>query len=160
MLGFLKRAAGMVHAYTTGKALEQSYKKAEVTTLIYVQKLWDFDPSDQSLAICVWSYLLCTEPRSTELRAFREQHKDDIEGIALQILDDHELFREVIVSTLWAALVVCRSQNDKAGHDRIFACTVFKKYFQKYPMLSQEKYTALVERWAREYNPPPPGVSL
>ena len=128
---------------------------------MYVQQILDDpdDPHARNLSVCVWSYLFCTEP-SAELLAFREHHKGEIQDIALQIIDDDEPFREVIVSTMWVALGVCKSQNDRAGYDRILGSTILKKYFQQYPMLSHEKYAALVEAWAREYSPPPPAASL
>lgn len=69
MFGFLKRAADMVKTYSAGKAFEEWYKVAELTTMMYVQKLWcrDNDPTTRNFAMCVWSYLLFTEPRSPEL---------------------------------------------------------------------------------------------
>jgi len=157
MFGFLKRAAGIVDDYATGKALEQWYKIAELTTMMYVLKLWDVDsnPSVKDFAINVWSYLLCTEPTDPRLVAFGVQHKGEIESEALRLLASDEPFRKVIVSTMWVGLGVCRSQEDKAGFEKILASEIFKLYSAAYPMLSHDKYAQAVEEWARLYSPPP-----
>src|SRR5713101_542090 len=155
MFGFLKRASGMVNAYATGKVYEQWYKIAEVATMQYVQKLWDSnDPNNRNYSLCLWSYLLCTEPRSPELLAFSEQHTIEIEREALQFLELDEPFREVIISTLWVALGICRGQDNKSGFEKILHSEIFTKYCKTYPMLPHDKYAALVEVWARTYSPP------
>ena len=117
MFGFLKRAAGIVDDYSAGKALEQWYKVAELTTMMYMLRLWsaDSNPSAKEFAINLWSYLLSTEPSDPGLRAFGVQHKVEIQSEALRLLANDEPFRKVIVSTLWIGLGICRGQDDKAG---------------------------------------------
>jgi hypothetical protein len=154
MFDFLKRAIGMVGAYSTGKAYEQSYQLAQLSTIIYLHKHWDGDGSDR-MATCVWSFLFCTEPTDQGLLEFREQWKSEISNIGIELLDTDEPFREVIVSSLWVALAVSRSRDDRAGFDRIMSSTVFRQYSTAYPMLPPDRYSALVEGWSRKYSPLP-----
>lgn len=155
MFGFLKRAAGMADAYARGKTLEQWYKIAELTTMMYIEKLYDVDYG-RSFWLCIWSYLLCTEPKDREILNFREEHEADIQREALDLMEEDEPFRQVIVSTLWVGLGVCRAYDDKAGYDRILGSEVFSRYSTTYPMLSPQDYSTLVESWSRAYSPPPP----
>ncbi len=163
MFGFLKSAFGMIGTYRTGKALEQSYRLAGFTTMMYVLRLWDVErnPSARDFAMNVWSYLLFTEPADTELLAFRSQHKDEIERESLRLLDEDEPFRTVVAYSMWVGLCVCKSQNDKAGAERILGSETFKKYYAIYPMLPHNKYAQVVEDWMRMYSPlPPPATSV
>jgi hypothetical protein len=154
MFDFLKRAIGMAGAYSAGKTCEQSYKLAQLSTIIYLHKQCDGDDGER-MATCVWSYLFCTEPTDQVLIAFREQWKTEIVNTATEILDTDKPFREVIVSSLWVALAVSRSRDDRADFERIMSSTVFKQYSTTYPLLPHNKYSALVERWSREYSPLP-----
>ncbi len=154
MFGFLKRAIGMAGAYSAGRADEQSYQLAQLCTIIYLHKQLDGDDVD-SMATCVWSYLFCTEPTDQGLLEFREQWQSEISNIAIQLLDTDEPFREVIVSSLWVALAVSRSQDDRAAFERIMSSAAFGQYSTTYPMLPHDKYSALVEGWSRMYSPLP-----
>ncbi|HTA25657.1 MAG TPA: hypothetical protein VK763_19155 [Terriglobales bacterium] len=154
MFGFLKRAAGMADAYATGKAYEHWYKIAELTTMMYIEKLYEGDYG-RSFWLSVWSYLLCTMPKSQEILNFREEHEADIERAALDLMEEDEPFRQVIVSTLWVALGMCRAYDDKAGFDRILDSEVFKAFSPTYPMLSPQGYATTVESWSSVYSPPP-----
>jgi len=155
MFGFLKRAAGMAGAYASGKAYEQWYKIAELTTVMYIEKLYDVDYG-RSFWICIWSYLLCTAPKDQAILNFREEHEADIECQALDLMEEDEPFRQMIVSTLWVRLGVCRAYNDKSGYDRILDSEVFSRYSTTYPILPPEDYATLVESWSRVYSPLPP----
>jgi len=57
MFDFLKRAIGMAGAYSAGKAYEQSYKLAQLSTIIYLHKQCAGDDGER-MATCVWSYQL------------------------------------------------------------------------------------------------------
>jgi hypothetical protein len=144
MLEFLKRAIGMAGAYSAGKAYEQSYKLAQLSTIIYLHKQFDGDDGER-MAICVCSYLFCTEPTDQSLIEFRERWKTKIINTATQLLDTDEPFREVVVTSLWVALAVSRSRDDRADFDRITSSGVFKQYSTTYPMLPHDRYSALVE---------------
>ena len=153
MFGFLKRAAGLADAYATGKAYEQWYKIAELTTMMYIEKRYDAEYG-RNFWLCVWSYLLCTQPKDQEILDFHEEHEADIERAALDLMEEDEPFRRVIVSTLWVALGMCRAYDDKAGYDRILDSEIFKAFSTTYPMLSSHDYSILVEGWSRVYSPP------
>jgi len=154
MFDFLKRAIGMAGAYSTGKAYERSYKLAQLSTIIYLHKQFDGDDGER-MATCVWSYLFCTEPTDQGLIEFRERWNAEIIDAAREILETDEPFREVIVPSLWVALAVSRSRDDRADFERIMSSIVFKQYSTTYPMLPHNKYSALVERWSRKYSPLP-----
>jgi len=154
MFGFLKRAIGIAGAYSAGKAYEQSYKQVQLSTIIYLHKQWDGDDA-KNMAICVWSYLFCTEPTDQGLIEFRERWKTEIANSATHLLDTDEPFREVVVSSLWVALAVSRLRDDRADFERITSSSVFKQYSTAYPMLPHDRYSALVEGWSRKYSPLP-----
>lgn len=154
MFGFLKRATRLADAYATGKAYEQWYKMAELTTMMYLEKLYDTQYG-RSFWLCIWSYLLCTQPNHQEILTFRDAHQSAIEREALDLLELDEPFRQVIVSTLWVGLGVCRAYDDKAGYDRILSSKVFSRYSATYPLLSPQDYSTLVESWSRAYSPVP-----
>ena len=65
MFRFLKRVVGMADAYTTGRAHEEAYKKAELATMIYLDRHYAVGPE---FCTCLWSYLLCTQPTKVTLR--------------------------------------------------------------------------------------------
>lgn len=160
MFESLKRFAGAAGLYSTGKEYETWYKVAESSTLLYIVKLWggggpDADPNSKRLAACVWSYLLSTTPRSAEMATFHEEHGAQIENEALKLLEGDLPFREVIVSTLYVALGVCRGYDDKERFERILQSPVFAKYSGEYTLLSHNDYANLVERWATVHSPPP-----
>ena len=154
MFGFLKRAIGIAGAYSAGKAYEQSYKLAQLSTIFYLRKQWDDDDA-KHMATCVWSYLFCTEPTDQSLIEFRERWKTEITSSATQLLDTDEPFRELIVSSLWVALAVSRSRDDRADFERITSSSVFRQYSAAYPMPPHDRYKALVEGWSRKYSPLP-----
>ncbi|HXM67287.1 MAG TPA: hypothetical protein VN911_11190 [Candidatus Acidoferrum sp.] len=154
MFGFLKRAIGLAGAYSAGKAYEQSYKLAQLSTIIYLHKQCDGDDGER-MATCVWSYLFCTEPTDQGLIEFRERWKTEIVNTATEILDTDEPFREVIVSSLWVALAVSRSRDDRDDFERITSSAVFKQYSTTHPMPPHDRYSALVEGWSRKYSPLP-----
>src|ERR1700675_2906220 len=154
MFGFLKRAIGLAGAYSAGKAYEQSYKLAQLSTIIYLHKQCDGDDGER-MATCVWSYLFCTEPTDQGLIEFRERWKTEIVNTATEILDTDEPFREVIVSSLWVALAVSRSRDDRDDFERITSTAVFKQYSTTHPMPPHDRYSALVEGWSRKYSPLP-----
>jgi hypothetical protein len=77
MFDFLKRAIGMAGAYSAGKAYEQSYKLAQLSTIIYLHKQCDGEDGER-MATSVWSYLFCTEPTDQGLIEFRERWKAEI----------------------------------------------------------------------------------
>jgi hypothetical protein len=118
MFDFLKRAIGRAGAYSAGKAYERSYKLAQLSTIIYLHKQFDGDDGER-MATCVWSYLFCTEPTDQGLIEFRERWKTEIVNTATEILDTDEPFREVIMSSLWVALAVSRSRDDRDDFERI-----------------------------------------
>jgi len=155
MFGFLSRAVGMVAAYSAGKRYEQAFKLAELSAMIYVHKQWE-GADAKSVADCVWSYLFCTEPLDQGILEYRERWKSEIVNTATQLLGSDEPFRELIVSSLWIALAVSRSRDDRAYFDRILSSNVFKQYSANYPMLPPDRYSALVEEWSRKYSPLPP----
>jgi hypothetical protein len=152
MFGFLKRVIGIADAYSAGKGYEQAYKLAELSSLIYLDKHWKIA---DAMGIAVWSYLFCTEPTEPGVTEFRERRKDEITETATLLLDSDEPFREVVVSSLWVALAVARSRDDRGDFERIFSSSVFKQYSTSYPMLPHDRYAALVEGWSRKYSPLP-----
>jgi hypothetical protein len=154
MFDFLKRAIGMAGAYSAGKAYEQSYKLAQLSTIIYLHKQCDGDDGER-IANCVWSYLFCTKLTDQGLIEFRERWKTEIVNTATAILDTDEPFREVIVSSLWVALAVSRSRDDRDDFERITSSAVFKQYSATHPMPPHDRYLALVEEWSRKYSPLP-----
>jgi hypothetical protein len=154
MFDFLKRAIGMAGAYSAGKAYERSYKLAQLSTIIYLHRQFDGDDGER-MATCVWSYLFCTEPTDQGLIEFRERWKTEIVNTATKILDTDEPFREVIMSSLWVALAVSRSRDDRDDFERITSSAVFKQYSTTHPMPPHDRYSALVEGWSRKYSPLP-----
>jgi len=114
----------MADTSVSGRAYEEAYKKAELNTMRYLDRHYAVG---QDFCVCLWSYLLCTQPTSREILDYREEHEAVIEGEALEFmeLEGNERFKQLIVSTLWVALGVCRAQDDKAGFDRILASKVF-----------------------------------
>jgi|SRR5271163_1232341 len=152
MLGFLKRVIGIADAYSAGKGYEQAYKLAELSSLIYLDKHWNIV---DAMGIAVWSYLFCTEPTELSMVEFRERWKDEITNKATLLLDSDEPFREVVVSSLWVALAVARSREDRGDFERILSSSVFKQYSPTYPMLPHDRYASLVESWSRKYSPLP-----
>src|SRR6266540_4425227 len=141
MFEFFKRLAGAAYAYSTGKAYETSYKVAEDSTLQYIVKLWDAEETDACLdskrfAACIWSYLLSTTPSNVEMLAFREARAAQIKDEALNLLEEDLPLQEVIVSTLYVALGVCRGYDDKERFERILEGPIFAKYSRAYPLLS------------------------
>jgi len=156
MFGFLKRAAKTVSAYRDGEAYKDCFLAAQFLTMQYIQKLLVHDPEDKTLAVCTWSYLMCTTPRNAEMRSYSEQHAQKIEKQALELLDQDEPFREVVVSTLWVALGVCKGDGDKEGLERILSSEIFLKYSATYPLLSADQYNALGSAWMQKYCPPQP----
>jgi hypothetical protein len=154
MFGFLRRAISTAGAYSVGKAYEQAYKLAQLSTIIYLHKQWDGDDAER-MATCVWSYLFCTEPTDQGLIEFRERWKTEIIDTATELLDTDEPFREIIVSSLWVALAVSRSRDDRDDFERITSSAAFKQYSTTHPMLPHDKYSALVEGWSRKYSPLP-----
>jgi hypothetical protein len=79
MFGFLKRAAKTASAYRDGETYKDCFVAAQFLTMQYIQKLLVHGPEDKALAVCTWSYLMCTTPRSVEMRAYSEQHAQKIE---------------------------------------------------------------------------------
>jgi hypothetical protein len=154
MFDLLKRAVGMAGAYSSGRAYEQSYKLAQLSTIIYLHKQFDGDDGER-MATCVWSYLFCTEPTDQGLIEFRERWKAEIVNTATEILATDEPFREVIVSSLWVALAVSRLRDDRDDFERITSSAVFKQYSTIPPMLPHDRYSTLVEGWSRKYSPLP-----
>ena len=152
MLGFLKRVIGIADAYSAGKGYEQAYKLAELSSLIYFDKHWEIADAK---GVAVWSYLFCTEPTEPGVIEFRERWKDEITDTATLLLDSDEPLREVVVSSLWVALAVARSRDDRGDFERILSSRVFKQYSTSYPMLPHDRYAALVEGWSRKYSPLP-----
>jgi hypothetical protein len=152
MFGFLRRAIGIAGAYSAGKGYEKAYNLAQLSTIIYLDKLGKWADVERN---ALWSYLFCTEPRDPIIVDFCRQWKDEIADSATQLLDADEPFREVVVSSLWIALAVTRSQNDRTGFDRVLPSGIFKQYSTAYQMLPHDKYSALVERWSRRYSPVP-----
>lgn len=150
MFSFIRRAISTAGAYSAGKAYEEASKLAQLSTMIYLHKQWE---GEEAKCIAVWSYLFCTEPSDPAVIQFREQSKDEIADTATLLLDADEPFREIIVSSLWVALAVARSQDDRADFERILSSSVFKKYSATYPMLPHGRYSALVEEWSRRYSP-------
>ena len=154
MFNFLKRAIGMAGADSAGKAYEQSYKLAQLSTIIYLHKQCVGDDGER-MATSVWSYLFCTEPTDQGLIEFRERWRTEVGNTAMEILDTDEPFREVIVSSLWVALAVSRSRDDRDDFERIASSAVFKQYSATHPMPPHDRYAALVEGWSRKYSPLP-----
>jgi hypothetical protein len=154
MFNFLKRAIGMAGAYSAGKAYEQSYKLAQLSTIIYLHKQCAGNDGER-MATCVWSYLFCTEPTDQGLIEFRKRWKTEIVNTAMEILDTDEPFREVIVSSLWVALAVSRSREHRDDFERITSSAVFKQFSTTHPMPPCDRYAALVEGWSRKYSPLP-----
>ena len=152
MFGFLKRVIGIADAYSAGKGYERAYKLAELSSLIYLDKHWKI--ADE-LGMAVWGYLFCTEPTEPGVIEFRERWNAEITDTASLILDSDEPFREVLLSSLWVALAVARSRDDRGDFERILSSSVFKQYSTSYPMLPHERYAALVEGWSRKYSPIP-----
>jgi hypothetical protein len=107
------------------------------------------------MATCIWSYLFCTEPTDRSVLEFRQRWASEIANAATRLLAADEPFREVIVYSLWVALAVSRSRDDRVSFDRIMSSTVFRQYSTTYPMPSHDKYSALVEGWSRKYSPLP-----
>ena len=62
MFGFLKRAARLADAYATGKAYEQSYKIAELTTMMYLEKLYDVQYGRSFSGLCTSRNMWSTSP--------------------------------------------------------------------------------------------------
>jgi hypothetical protein len=157
MLEFFKRFAGAARLYSDGKAYETWYKVAESATLLYIIKLCGpgADSDSKRIAACMWSYLLSTGPRNPEMAEFQQGHEPQIENEALKLLDGDLPFRELIVSTLYVALAVCRGYDDKGRFERILDSQVFAKYSGEYPLLSPRNYANLVEGWATLHSPPP-----
>jgi hypothetical protein len=150
MFGFLRRAISTAGAYSEGKAYEKASKLAQLSTMIYLHEQCE---SDDTKRVAVWSYLFCTEPSDPGIIQFREQAKDEIADTATQLLDADEPFREIIVCSLWVALAVARSRDNRADFERILSSSVFKQYSATYPMLPHDRYSALVQEWSRKYSP-------
>jgi hypothetical protein len=157
MIEFLKRFTGAAGLYSKGKAYETWYDVAESATLLYIIKLGgpDADSDSKRFAACVWSYLLSTAPRNAEMAEFQQGHEAQVENEALKLLDVDLPLREVIVSTLYVALAVCRGYDDEGRFERIMDSHVFAKYSGEYPVPSHSNYANLVEGWATVYSPPP-----
>lgn len=152
MPGFLKRAISLFAAYSTGCVYERAYKQAELSAMIYVHRRCQ-GSDEERIAASVWSHLFCTEPTDPDVLAIREHCRAQISSLATQLLESDESFREVMISTLWVALAICRSRDDRIGFDRIMGSETFRLYSAAYPMLSESEYLALVENWARGYRP-------
>jgi len=120
--------------------------------MMYLHKECD-GPDAERIATCVWSHLFCTEPSDSDILVVLQHCGDEISRLAAHLLEADDAFRRVMVSTLWVALAVCRSRDDRAGFDRIMASDAFKLYSAECPMLSPERYSALVENWSRKYAP-------
>jgi hypothetical protein len=154
MFGFLKRLSRIPSAYADGKAYEQWYKMAMLTTMIYVDERC---PSayGKDFRLCVWSNLHCTEPTNSELLKVREEYRAEIETVAMTVLENDEPFREVIVSTLWVGLCMCRAYGDNDRYDRTLNSPVFARYSQSYRLVPPKVYGALIDRWSQKYSPQP-----
>lgn len=154
MLGFLKRLLPFGSAYADGKAYEQWYKMAMLTTMIYIDEIC-LSSYEKEFRLCLWSYLHCTEPTSDDIVRFRNEHSAQIESVALSLLERDEPFRTVIVSSLWVGLCMSRAYDDKRRYDRTLASQTFARYSQEYPLLSPKLYADLIQRWSQQYSPPP-----